>query len=142
MPSTFRFDLAFGVGDSLCCDFYDPRRHLDADSTELPSDLTKLLKRWIAERKSQDDGSATSKAPPASSDLSDETPWDEDSDLDREKTSPEPSSEEVATSTGTSSYPRIYNLAFGSRPNESAIIFKAGKEWFIGKTAFRPDRLI
>ncbi|KAK5063150.1 hypothetical protein LTR84_005226 [Exophiala bonariae] len=83
MTSTFRFDLAFAPGDSLCCDFYDPRRHLDADCNKLPSDLTRLLKHWVAERKLQNDPSTTSQALPAPSELSDETSsWSEESDWD------------------------------------------------------------
>lgn len=157
MSSTFRFDLAFAPGNSLCCDFYDPRRHLEEDDTKLPDDLTTLLKHWISERKpSQDDESAASKPPPVPSELSDATPWDDGSDLDHGKAAPgpdslnhEPGATDAAaniakkrtgtTSTATSTYPRIHSLAFGSRPHESAIIFKAGKEWFIGKASFRSD---
>lgn len=161
MSSTFRFDLAFAPGNSLCCDFYDPRRHLEQDDPKLPDDLTTLLQHWIWERKrSQDDESAASKPPPASSELSDATPWDDGSDLDQGKRAPGPDSLnqepgatdataniakkrtsplDGGTSSTTSIYPRIHSLAFGSRPHESAIIFKAGKEWFIGKAIFRSD---
>lgn len=156
MSSAFQFDLAFGPGGALCCDFYDPRRHL---SVKLPDDLTRILQSWQKAHSSQAETSTASGQNLVPSDFSEATPWSEESDPGRETASrgqdsqnqehPTPDAtantrkkrtsaqQDGATPNPSPGYPKIHCLAFGSRPNESAVIFREGKEWYIGKAAFR-----
>lgn len=153
MSPPFRFDLAFGPGGTFCCDFYDPRREL---SVKQPDDLQKILQCWYDERNPVPSTVPSRNTVP--SDHSEATPCSEESDPEPKKASlgqeglnPELSTLEDGANIGKKrtltqqddapsntrpGYPKIHGLAFGSRPNESAVTFRVGKDWFIGKPGF------
>lgn len=138
MSTTFRFDVAFGPGDALACGFYDPRRHL---STNLPNDLKKILQSWNATYQpttgTDTDATGSHAQNGDVADSNNVTPAASDSEPEAAAAAAakKRTDAQEQSITNAPSYPKIHSLAFGSRGNESALVFREGSEWFIGKTA-------
>jgi hypothetical protein len=132
----FRFDVAFGPGEAFSCDFHNPKCHL---SSKLPDDLKNILRSW-SDRSDTVQPAAGTKPDKANSGVltngagvpSDATVA---SDVQPDAAAKGGAADQETVTPISPSYPEIYSLAFGSRGNEAALIFKDRADWFIGKIA-------